>query len=392
MVGLKPWGRAADRHPDALSHPFLETAQLLVNHESGEMNTGSTDNSALPRVLVTGHHGYVGSVVASYLLEHGFDVTGLDTFYFDGCDLYESDAPPRITSKDIRDVTPADLDGCQAVVHLAALSNDPLGALDPDVTFGINWNASVSLARAARDAGVERFVFAASCSMYGASGTDDSLDETAPFAPLTAYAESKVRAEQEILGLAADGFCPVSLRNATVYGPSPRLRLDVVVNNLVGWAVTTGKVRLLSDGSSWRPLIHVEDVARAVAGTLSAPIEDLRGVAFNVGCDGGNYRVRELADIVAGVVPGTTVEVEGGAVADSRSYRVDFKRFAALLPDHQPRYDVEDGARQLYEAYREAGMTHEQFSGDTYVRLLRLRRLLDEGRLNPELRWVANGS
>jgi nucleoside-diphosphate-sugar epimerase len=356
------------------------------------MTTGSTDNPACRRVLVTGHHGYVGSVVAAYLAEHGFDVTGLDTFFFDGCDLYESGAPPWIARKDIRDVTAADLDGFQAVVHLAALSNDPLGELDPDVTFEINWTASVSLARAARDAGVERFVFAASCSMYGASGTEESLDETAPFAPLTAYAESKVRAEQEILALATDDFCPVSLRNATVYGPSPRLRLDIVVNNLVGWAVTTGKVRLLSDGSSWRPLIHVEDVARAVAGTLTAPADDLRGVAFNVGGDDGNYRVRELAEIVAGVVPGTTVEIAGGAVADTRSYRVDFTRFAALLPDHQPQYDVADGARQLYEAYREAGMTHDTFSGDTYVRLLRLRRLLDEGRLNPELRWVANGS
>jgi nucleoside-diphosphate-sugar epimerase len=339
------------------------------------------------RVLVTGHHGYLGSVVAPFLAEAGHDVEGLDTFFYEGCDLTADRRPVPGRRLDLRDVVPSDLEGLDAVVHLGALSNDPLGDLDPALTFAINLDASVALARAAREAGVERFVFASSCSMYGASGTAGPLDEAAPLVPLTPYAESKVRAEPEVLALADDGFTPVSLRNATVYGVSPRLRVDIVLNNLVAWAHTTGTVRLLSDGSAWRPLVHVEDVARAVQAVLEAPPDVVAGEAFNVGSDADNYRVRELAEIVRDTVPGSTVELGEGAGSDPRSYRVDFSKFAGAFPEHVARWTAPAGARELYDAYREAGLTLERFQGDAFVRLAHLRLLLGQRRLDDDLRW-----
>ena len=344
------------------------------------------------RVLVTGHHGYVGSVVARILAEQGFDVVGLDTFLYRGCDLYTQPGPSTEIAADVRDLTQDDLRGYDAVVHLAALSNDPLGELDPAVTYAINRDASIRLAEGARTVGVRRFVFAASCSMYGAADSALELDESAPFAPLTAYAVSKVEAEEAILRLATPSFVPVSLRYATVYGPSPRLRLDVVVNNLVGWATTTGKVRLLSDGSSWRPLIHVEDVARAVAGSLLVSEDLVRGVPLNVGSSRGNYRIREVAETVATVVGGTSVDFAEGAGTDPRSYRVDFSRFASVMPDHQPIHDVADGVRQLVEAYRDADLTIEGFESDRFTRLRRLEHLVHEGRIGEDLRWVEGGN
>ena len=270
-------------------------------------------------------------MLAPYLAEAGHDVIGLDTGFYRGCDFGADANPVEGRIADVRDVTPADLRGFDAIVHLAALSNDPLGDLDPSLTEHINGDGTLRVARAAREAGVRRFVFASSCSMYGASGTDDALDEDAPLRPLTPYAESKVRAEEGLFALAGPDFVPVSMRNATVFGVSPRLRLDIVLNNLAAWAHTTGRIRLLSDGTAWRPLVHVRDVAKAALALLEAPEEQIRGEAFNVGTDEQNYLVRELAEVLAQVT-GCEVEIAEGSSADSRSYRVDFSKLAPRVP------------------------------------------------------------
>lgn len=340
------------------------------------------------RVLLTGSAGYVGAVARGVLEREGHEVVGLDTALYEGCDLGAAPPPPELRL-DVRDVVEEHLDGFDAVVHLAALSNDPIGELDEELTYAVNHEATVRLAELARARGVERFVFASSCSMYGASGSELPVDERAPLAPLTAYAESKVRSERSLAGLAADAFSPVSLRFATAYGASPRLRLDIVLNNLVGWALTTGAVRLQSDGTAWRPLIHVEDMAGAIAAVLAAPRERVHGEAFNAGASDANYLVRDLAFMVAEAVPGAEVTLAEGAGADPRSYRVDFSKIAETLAGFRPGWDAARGARQLVQAYRAAGMDEAVFSGDRFTRLARLKSLIEGGRLDAELRWRA---
>jgi nucleoside-diphosphate-sugar epimerase len=339
------------------------------------------------RVLVTGHHGYIGSVTTSVLRDAGHDVVGLDTFFYDGCDLWPDAQQLEVLRRDVRDVGPDDLDGFDAIVHLAALSNDPLGDFDPELTAAINFGATVSLAHAAREAGVERFVFASSCSMYGAQGGDGKVDETAPLQPLTAYAESKVRSEEALAPFASDEFSPIFMRNATAYGASPRLRLDIVLNNLVGWALTTGEVKIMSDGSPWRPIVHIRDIARATAALLVAPRDVVHGEAFNIGGSEENYQVRDLAEIVRETVPGCDVVYAGSGDPDPRSYRVDFGKFASAFPDFRFDWDARGGAVELHEAYRAAGLDLADFEGDRFVRLRRLRNLLDSGRLDDSLRW-----
>ena len=341
------------------------------------------------RVLVTGHNGYIGSVMVSVLQAAGHEVVGLDTFYFENCTLGVDEREIPAIRQDIRDVRPRDLEGFEAVVHLAALCNDPLGDLHPEWTRDINHLASVRLARVAKDAGVQRFLYASSCSMYGAAGGDDRLSEEAPLQPLTAYATSKVRTEEDVAKLASAGFSPVFMRNATAYGTSPRLRADVVLNNLVCWAHTTGRIRLLSDGSAWRPIVHVEDIARAFAAALTAPRETIHNQAFNVGSNGENYQVRDLAEIVRKVVPGCSVEYADGAVSDPRSYRVDFSKLQRAFPDLEPGWNAAAGAKDLYAALQEAGITLSDFQGRTYIRLAQIKHLLDRGRLDPTLRWTA---
>jgi nucleoside-diphosphate-sugar epimerase len=339
------------------------------------------------KILLTGHHGYIGSVCGPLLEAAGHEVVGLDTLFYRGCDLPSARAPSTPTLLvDVRDVRPEQLHGFDAVIHLAALSNDPIGAFSPDLTREINYEATVALARTAREAGVRRFVFASSCSMYGAS-PDEAVDESAPLKPLTAYAESKVRSEEALAGLTDSDFAPVSMRNATAYGVSPRLRVDLVLNNLVGWAHTTGKVRILSDGTPWRPLIHVEDLSRAALAAAEAPAEAVSGEAFNVGRDDENYQVRELGDIVEEVVTGSKVEYAGSGDPDPRSYRVSFAKLARAFPDLELGWTARAGAQELLDAYRAAGLTLEQFESDRFIRLKRLRLLLERGDLDLTLRW-----
>jgi nucleoside-diphosphate-sugar epimerase len=343
------------------------------------------------KVLVTGHHGYIGSVLAPTLRDEGHEVVGLDTFYYRGCDLVDvPDFEPTL-ALDVRDVSAQALEGFEAIVHLAALSNDPLGDLSADWTYDINFSGTLALARAAKLAGVPRFVFASSCSMYGASESDHLVGEDAPLRPLTPYAESKVRAEEGLRDLAGGGFAPVSMRNATAYGASPRLRLDIVLNNLVAWAHTTGTIRLLSDGMSWRPLVHVRDIARATTALLAAPSHEIAGKAFNIGSDEQNYRIRDLAETVHNRLPGCKVTFAGDASPDPRSYRVDFSQFASTFPNCRFEWTAERGVDELVSAYEGAALRLEDFEGDRYVRLARLKALLDADALDDKLRWSGPG-
>ncbi|MCZ8316198.1 bifunctional SDR family oxidoreductase/aminotransferase class I/II-fold pyridoxal phosphate-dependent enzyme [Phreatobacter sp.] len=340
------------------------------------------------KILLTGHAGYVGTVATAVLTEAGHEVIGLDTGYFVPCHTegLEPVDPVRTIAKDVRDITAEDLAGFDAVVHLAALSNDPMGDLAPELTAAINRDATIALARIAKAAGVTRFVFASSCSIYGAGNPDLLLDESAPVNPLTAYAASKVESEAGLLALADDSFTPTFMRNATCYGLSPRLRTDLVLNNLVVSALSTGEVKLLSSGLSWRPLLHVRDLARAAAAILAADADTVRGEAFNIGQNSENHLVRDIATIVAEAVPGSRVTFAEGNTIDPRSYRVDFGRFAAAFPDFRFLHTAASGAKELVAAL--AGRTTaDDLSGQRYVRLARLKSLMAAEKLAEDLTW-----
>jgi nucleoside-diphosphate-sugar epimerase len=341
------------------------------------------------RVLLTGHDGYIGHVLLPMLLERGHHVTGLDSFLYEDCGFGdEATAPSAVLRKDIREVEPEDLRGLDAILHLAGISNDPLGDLQPAATYAINHEASVRLARLAKEAGVPRYIFSSSCSNYGAAG-NDFLDETAGFNPVTPYAESKVWVERDVAGLADEAFSPTFLRSATAFGVSSRLRGDLVVNNLVGYAFTTGDVLIKSDGMPWRPLVHIEDIARAFVAVLEAPRELVHNEAFNVGMTSENYRVREVADMVAQTVPSSKVTYAGDASPDARNYRVSCDKIRARLPAFQPRWTVRDGIEQVYDTLCRHGTSAEEFLSSQFIRLKRIRELQSAGALDEMLRWRA---
>jgi nucleoside-diphosphate-sugar epimerase len=338
------------------------------------------------RVLVTGHKGYIGTVMVPMLLQAGHTVVGLDSDLFEQCTFSPGmlDVPGRRV--DLRDVQTKDLEGFDAVIHLAALSNDPLSDLNPHITYEINHAASVRLARLAKDAGVPRFLYSSSCSSYGQAG-DALVDETAQLNPITAYAISKVRVEQDVARLADANFSPTFLRNATAYGVSPRLRFDLVLNNLTAWAYTKGRVHIKSDGTPWRPIVHIEDIGRAFLTVLHAPCEVVHNEAFNVGQTEENYRIRQLAEIVQDIVPGSRIDYAQDGGPDPRCYRVDFGKIHRLLPDFKPQWNARRGAEELYDAYRRGGLMIEDCEGPRFKRIDHLKQLLAARRLDATLRW-----
>ena len=338
------------------------------------------------RVLITGHDGYLGSVMAPYFLAAGYSVVGLDTGYFAQCTLRPDIAEVPTVRKDIRDLVPNDLQQFDAVVHLAALSNDPIGNLNSQWTEEINCQASVRLAELAKQAGVRRFLFSSSCIMYGNS-TAAVVTEDSPLDPQTDYARSKVASEQAIAKLAGEEFSPTFMRNGTVYGSSPRMRFDTVLNNLVGSAVTTGKVMVFSDGKPWRPVIHVEDIARAFMVVLEAPLADVHNQAFNVGANHLNHQILELAEIVVKTVPQSELVVIAQSDADQRTYKADFGKFARVFPTFEFKWAAKEGAQELYETLKAIGLTHDAFVDKRFTRLKWLNYLLDTGKLNSSLRW-----
>jgi nucleoside-diphosphate-sugar epimerase len=340
------------------------------------------------RVLVTGHDGYIGCALVPILVRAGHEVVGLDNCLFEHCTLGPDVEPIRIIRKDVREAQAEDIAGFDAIIHLAGISNDPLGDLNPECTFDINHRASVRLAKLAKQAGVERFLFSSSCSNYGAGGSDSILTEEAAFNPVTAYGQSKVFVERDVAQLADDHFAPVFLRNATAYGFSARLRGDLVLNNLVGWAHITGMVRLKSDGTPWRPIVHIEDISEAFLALMEAPKELVHNQAFNVGRTEENFQMRDLAKIVMDTVPGSSVTFAEGAGPDKRCYRVNCDKIRNVIPAFKPRWTAREGARQLYDAYKAFGLTLADFEGARYMRIQHVKKLQDEGRLDSNLRWI----
>jgi nucleoside-diphosphate-sugar epimerase len=340
------------------------------------------------KVLVTGHRGYIGTVLLPMLLEAGHEITGLDSGYFDDCLYTDRDIDVPYIKKDIRDVELADVEGMDAIIHLAGLSNDPMGDFNPEITYDINHRATVKLAKLAKQAGVRRFLFSSSCSTYGSAG-QDFIDETATFNPQTPYGESKVFSERDLKELADETFSPVFLRNATAYGMSPRIRFDLVLNNLVAWAVTTQKIFLKSDGQAWRPIVHIADISSAFIALLEAPLDLIHCKAYNVGQTSENYRVREIATIVGEVVPNCEVAFADGAGADSRNYRVNCDLIQKEIPGFKPVWTARKAAEEIYEAILATGLKLEEFEGEKFMRLARLKKHIADGMMDSELRWSA---
>ena len=340
------------------------------------------------KVLFTGADGYIGTLLGPYLLERGIEAVGLDTGFYRQGWLYPTNKPrPMILTKDIRNVTEEDLQGFDAIAHLAELSNDPLGQQDPGLTHEINHGGSLHLANLARKAGVKRFVYMSSCSVYGVGSPDSILDETSPVNPQTAYADCKVKVENDLTKMAGDDFEPCFLRNATAYGASPRQRFDIVLNDLCGLAWTTKEIKLLSDGTPWRPLVHALDMCQAVHLSLIAPADAIRGERYNVGSTEQNYRVRDIAEIVAKEFPGCSLSI-GEQGGDNRSYRVNFDKIQKVLPDFKCQWTAELGAKQMHTLFQRIDMTEEDFRSAPYTRLKMLMKLRGAKLLNDKLFWT----
>jgi len=339
------------------------------------------------KVLLTGNRGYIGTVMAPMLTKEGFEVVGMDTDLYRYCTYGQDPVDIPQIDKDVRDVTTDDLKGFDAIVHLAALSNDPLGNINADLTYDINHRASVRTAEAGRSAGVKRFIFASSCSMYGKAG-EDALDETAEFNPVTPYAKSKVYVERDVSQMADDNFSPVFMRNATAYGVSPRIRFDLVINNLVAWALTTGRILMKSDGTPWRPLVHIEDISQAVICALKAPQETIHNLAVNVGSNDENYQMRDLALLVKEIVPDCEIEYADDAGPDKRSYRVNFDKIQKVFPEFRLRWTARQGVEQCYESYVEHGLGKDDYEGIKYKRIAHIKNLIAEHKLDENLRWT----
>lgn len=340
------------------------------------------------KIIVTGHNGYIGQVLVGLLIESGYQVIGIDTNYYDeDCSFLKTKYKNvREIKKDIRDLTSKDIEGAYAICHLAALSNDPIGELNERLTYDINYKASYRLATIAKEVGVEKFIYSSSCSLYGRTG-NEPLTENAEFNPLTAYAVSKVLSEKNIMPLSDRNFSVTFLRNATAYGISPKLRVDLVVNNLVGWAFTTGEIRIMSDGTPWRPLIHVEDIARAFIAVIESPKEKVNGESFNVGTNSENYQIKDIAYLVKEIMPKCKIIITGEHESDSRSYRVNFDKITKILPDFKPEWNLRKGIEQIYKYYREYGMDFEKFNGRYFVRLKQIKYLLENNKVDSNLYW-----
>jgi nucleoside-diphosphate-sugar epimerase len=343
----------------------------------------------MKKILVTGSNGYVGSVMVPELIKGGYDVTGFDTFYYGDCTITTAPVAPKQVHCDLRDCKPEHLQGFDAVIHLAALSNDAIGTLSEKWTMQINHEATVRLAEFARTAGVKRFLFSSSCIMYGMAA-DALVNEQSPLNPQTPYARSKVQSEVEISKMTRDDFSPVFLRNGTMYGLSPRMRFDTVLNNLTGMAFTSKKITLFSDGTPWRPVLHVRDVVRAFMATLEAPTEKIHNQAINIGRDECNHQVIDLAERVVKAVPGCQIECLAQKDADQRTYKTDFRKFAKTFPLFKWDWDVDKGIAELYQSFKEVNLTKEDFSGKRFTRLAWIKNLLEAKRLNQDLRWAAN--
>ena len=343
---------------------------------------------SMKKILVTGNNGYIGSVLTRMLLARGFRVVGLDTNYYEKCDFYSVESNIEQITKDIRDVSTTDLKDSYGIIHLAALSNDPLCDFNEETTYDINYKASVKLAKLAKKLRIKRFVFASSQSIYGKVANDVLVSEDHPAFPLTAYGKSKLLAEQEISKLADNSFTPVFLRPSTVYGISPKLRVDIVLNNLVGWTYTTGQIKLLSDGSPWRPVIHVEDVSNAFIACLIAPRELVHNKVFNVG-EKKSFRIKEMAELIEDVISGANITYSNERGSDERSYRVNSDKFRRNLKDYyKQEWKIKKGIKNIYEGYKKHGLTLKEFTGDKYIRLNRLKKLVKEKKLNDQLRWM----
>lgn len=343
----------------------------------------------MQKIIVTGHSGFIGSLMVPLLLEKGYEVVGIDTNYFGkDCEFYPPKTGFTEIIKDTRKINEKDLEGAYAICHLAALSNDPLGDLDEQLTYDINHLASVEIAKLAKKVGVEKFIYSSSCSLYGIADGDIALDETAEFNPVTAYAKSKVYSERDIVPMATDDFSVTFMRNATAYGISPKLRIDLVVNNLVGWAVTTGQIKIMSDGTPWRPLVHAEDIARAFIAVIEAPKNVVNRQSYNVGQSQENFQIKDIARMVGEVVTGCSVVITGEHGSDSRSYRVNFDKIAQDLPNFKPQWTLKKGIEEVYEAYKKYGMDNDKFTGRYFIRLKQLQYHIANKHLDNKLFWL----